>query len=141
MCRDDQIIEPRKQWPAGGIGRWRGRIQPDLQNKEGRCLCIYGDAGWGRQVAIDKYQRNHFGDQLVAAAVDLIQVRWNPQPAPVWVTAVPSLRRPELVPGFAQRVAELLGLPFYPVLVWFCLKQYLAGYGLEKFNEAEKTAG
>ena len=117
LRRDDQIIGPRKQWPAGGIGIWRGRIPPDLQNKEGRCLCLYGDAGWGRQVAIDKYQRNHFGDQLVAAAVDLIHVRWNPQPLPVWVTAVPSLRRPELVPGFAQRVAELLGLPFYPVLV------------------------
>ncbi|RJQ32674.1 MAG: RecQ family ATP-dependent DNA helicase [Peptococcaceae bacterium] len=117
LHRDEQIMEPRKQWPPGGIGKWRGRIPPELQNKEGRCLCIYGDAGWGRQVAIDKYQRNRFGDQLVAAAVDLIHVRWRPQPAPAWVTAIPSLRRPELASGFAQRVAELLGLPFYPVLV------------------------
>lgn len=114
---DYQIIEPRKQWPAGGIGRWQGRIRDNLRNEEGRCLCIYGDAGWGRQVAIDKYQNNRFSDELVSAAVDLIKNRWQPQPPPLWVTAVPSLRRPELVRDFAQRLANSLGLPFHPVLV------------------------
>jgi len=53
----------------------------------------------------------------VSAAVDLIKNRWQPQPPPAWVTAVPSLRRPELVRDFARRLAEGLGLPFYPVLV------------------------
>ena len=33
---------------------------------------------------------------------------WEPDPAPTWVTAVPSLRRPELVPDFAERLAEAL---------------------------------
>ena len=28
LRRDYQIIESRKQWPPGGIGRWRGRV-PD----------------------------------------------------------------------------------------------------------------
>lgn len=41
---------------------------------------------------------------------------WNPQPAPVWVTCVPSLRHPDLVPDFARRLAAALGLPFHEVL-------------------------
>lgn len=31
---------------------------------------------------------------------------------PVWVTAIPSLRRPQLVPDFAERLAKNLGLPY-----------------------------
>ena len=33
-------------------------------------------------------------------------------PAPNWVTCVPSLRRPDLVPSLAARLAARLGLPF-----------------------------
>jgi ATP-dependent DNA helicase RecQ len=36
------------------------------------------------------------------------------------VTAVPSLRRPDLVPEFAQRLATALDLPFLPVLAKLC---------------------
>ncbi len=43
-------------------------------------------------------------------------VEWNPHPAPAWVTAVPSLRHPGLVPHFAKRLADALGLPFFMVL-------------------------
>jgi hypothetical protein len=41
---------------------------------------------------------------------------WNPQPAPTWVTCVPSLRHPDLVPDFAQRLAAALDLPFHMVI-------------------------
>jgi ATP-dependent DNA helicase RecQ len=41
---------------------------------------------------------------------------WNPQPAPAWVTCVPSLRHPILVRNFAERVANALGLRFEIVL-------------------------
>lgn len=41
---------------------------------------------------------------------------WSPQPAPVWVTCVPSLRHPSLVPDFAKRLAAGLSLPFHVVL-------------------------
>lgn len=41
---------------------------------------------------------------------------WAPEPAPEWVTAVPSLRRPDLVPGVAEQVAARLGLPYDAVL-------------------------
>jgi hypothetical protein len=40
----------------------------------------------------------------------------NPQPAPTWVTCVPSLRHPDLVPNFANHLAAALGLPFPMVI-------------------------
>jgi len=52
----------------------------------------------------------------VNAVVTLVR-EWNPQPAPLWVTCIPSLRHPELVPDFARRVASALGLPFHVVLL------------------------
>ncbi len=43
-------------------------------------------------------------------AGERIRVYGNPSPA--WVTCVPSLRHPELVPSFARRLAVRLRLPF-----------------------------
>ncbi|ACV62200.1 ATP-dependent DNA helicase, RecQ family [Desulfofarcimen acetoxidans DSM 771] len=111
------VIEPRKQWPPGGVGDMKGKISGEHRNQEGYSLCMYGDAGWGRLVREDKYEQGYFRDELVFAAVDLIKNQWNPYPFPVWVTAVPSLRHPNLVPDFAKKVAEKLGIPFNPVLV------------------------
>jgi ATP-dependent DNA helicase RecQ len=42
----------------------------------------------------------------------MVRQRWRPDPAPTWVTCVPSLTHPTLVPDFAQRMADGLGLPF-----------------------------
>jgi ATP-dependent DNA helicase RecQ len=42
--------------------------------------------------------------------------RWHPSPAPAWVTAVPSSRTGDLVPGFARRLADALGLPYADTL-------------------------
>jgi ATP-dependent DNA helicase RecQ len=56
-------------------------------------------------------QDNYFDDVLIQGTIEMIQ-RWQPQPMPTWVTCVPSLTRPELVPNFAQRLADKLGLPF-----------------------------
>jgi ATP-dependent DNA helicase RecQ len=52
---------------------------------------------------------------LVAACAALVR-DWNPGPAPAWVTCIPSLRHPGLVPDFARRLAERLGLPFHGIL-------------------------
>jgi len=41
---------------------------------------------------------------------------WAPGPAPQWVTSIPSLRHPTLVPDFARRLAAALSLPFHVVL-------------------------
>lgn len=115
LKRSDRIIEPRRQGPSTDPGRLV-RVPPDKQLREGRALSFYGDAGWGRLVARGKYVDKRFADDLVEAAVALIE-RWDPRPRPEWVTAVPSLRRPTLVRDFAERLAARLGLPFVPALV------------------------
>ena len=71
---------------------------------------MWGDSGWGRLVRRGKQQDGRFDEQLVTAARSLINDRWQPEPAPQWVAFVPSLRRPELVPDFAHRLAQSLGL-------------------------------
>ena len=93
----------------------RGNLPQDLRAETGRILSRWGDAGWGQVVAQDKH-RGHFGDQLVNAVVDMISVRWQPEPPPEWVTCIPSRNRPDLVPGFAGRLAVALGLPFEPIV-------------------------
>jgi ATP-dependent DNA helicase RecQ len=93
----------------------KGRIDPAHQPQPGKALCLWDDAGWGRLVRQGKYQDGRFADELVTACVNLIR-EWNPQIGPTWVTCIPSLRYPDLVPNFAERLATALGLPFHPVL-------------------------
>ena len=111
-------IQPRLQWPAGGMPKYqvRGKIPAHLRAQPGKTLCFWGDAGWGGHVRDGKYKARHFNDDLVAACVKMIN-EWNPQPEPTWVTCVPSLRYPELVPDFAKRLAAALNLPFNLVLL------------------------
>ena len=116
LRRDFLEIEPRKQWPPGGFGDKKGRISEDVRNESGRVLCIYRDAGWGRLVASNKFTDGYFSEELVDAVVELINA-WQPKPYPAWVTAIPSLRHPELVLNFTQRLARKLGIPFHSVLV------------------------
>ena len=117
LRRTSLPIEPRKKWPAGALPHngVSGTIPESLRAHPGKALCVWGDAGWGGLVRRGKYQDGRFSDDLVAAMASMIR-EWNPQPAPTWVTAAPSLRHPELVPDFAARLAASLGLPFRLVL-------------------------
>lgn len=117
LQRTSLPIAPRKKWPDGGMPHYKvkGNIAPHHQAQPGKTLCIWGDAGWGGLVAQGKYQDSRFSDALVAACVDMVRA-WNPQPAPAWVTCMPSLRHPDLVPDFAQRLAAALGLPFRMII-------------------------
>ena len=111
LRQSERVIEPRKQCPPGK------RIALDDRLEEGRALAVWGDGGWGRLVRKGKQQDDRFDDQLVAAALDLIRDRWQPDPEPAWVAFVPSLRRLKLVPDFAHRLAQSLGLACLGVVV------------------------
>jgi ATP-dependent DNA helicase RecQ len=129
---DSLVLEPRTRWPQPVVeeiqkllpdaldrfesGRPKTTIPERLHAQAGRALCMYGDAGWGQEVARGKYHTGSFSDYLVAAAADLIQHKWKPEPWPEWVTAVPSQGHSELVSNFAERLAAKLGLPFAPAL-------------------------
>ena len=117
LRRCDRPIEPRKQWPSEALPTYRfsGKIKPNLIAEAGRALSLWGDAGWGELVKLGKYRDNNFSDALVEGAFEMIQ-RWQPEPFPTWVTCVPSLNRPDLVPNFAQKLADRLNLPFKPVI-------------------------
>lgn len=107
------LFKPKKRIPNNGFQQdgFRGILNQQFQSAEGRILSRWADAGWGQQVA-DQKHTNHFDDTLVEAMAEMIQQRWQPQPVPAWVTAVPSLNHPELVPDFAKRLANRLGLPY-----------------------------
>ena len=118
LRRTSLSIEPRKQWPPGGLPRFgigRRSIPAEHRAETGRALCLWGDAGWGGLVERGKYRDGRFADDLVGACADLM-AQWSLQPAPEWVTSIPSRRRPDIVPDFAERLAAKLGLPFHPSL-------------------------
>ena len=117
LRRTSLPIEPRKRWPTGGLPEYsvRGVIFAEHQAEAGKALCIWGDAGWGGLVRHGKYRDGRFADDLVRACADLM-AQWAPRPAPEWVTCIPSRRHPHLVPGFAERLAAEMGLPFHPSL-------------------------
>ncbi|MBB1078053.1 phosphoribosyltransferase [Rhodoferax sp. 4810] len=109
LRRSSLTLEPRKKWANGRTIAANERLEP------GRALCRWRDAGWGELVFYGKYRDQQFADELVNACVTTVR-NWQPTPAPTWVTCIPSLRRPALVPDFARRVAQALGLPFHAVL-------------------------
>ncbi len=118
LRQSEMPFECLKQFATGAFPEYgfRGNIRVDWRAEEGRVLSRWRDAAWGRIVA-DGKAAGHFGDDLVAAAAEMVRERWRPDPAPRWVTAVPSLVRPHLVPDFAARLAKQLHLPFRAVVV------------------------
>ena len=114
---DEGLVEQAQQFVRKGYfgiepRRMRNgkRIPAELLLEEGRALCRWNDPGWGRLVADGKH-RGGFDPRLVASLVEMV-LEWAPEPFPTWVTCVPSLRHPDLVPSVAQQFAELLGVPF-----------------------------
>jgi ATP-dependent DNA helicase RecQ len=116
LRRDFQIILPRVRWAFPLTTEEKLSIPKAWQNHEGRALCIYGDAGWGQLVAQGKYRDLCFSDELVEASANLIRHEWRPDPQPLFITAVPSLRTTNLVGDFAMLLAQRLQVPFVPVL-------------------------
>jgi ATP-dependent DNA helicase RecQ len=110
-------FKPKIQVAANAFPQYelRGNLPLRLRASEGRILSRWADAAWGGLVEEDKHA-GHFRDELVEAIAEMILQRWKPSPRPGWVTCVPSLKHPNLVPSFAKRLAAKLGLPFHPVI-------------------------
>ena len=89
-------------------------IPADERIERGRVLCRWGDAGWSSLVDKGKHRDGRFDDELVIAVVQMI-AEWRPDPAPEWVSAVPSNRSGNLVSDFAARLADALQLPFHDI--------------------------
>lgn len=104
-------IEPRKQW----AGNRSGRIPADLRAEKGLAISRYEDGGYGSMVAVGKHRDGKFSDELVDVAAERI-LKWGPSPAIEWVATVPSRSHPELVPDFALRLAERLGVLYVPAI-------------------------
>lgn len=134
LQQDHLVIEPRERWPvallseileacpgvvhAGKGSRLVSTIPENVASEPVTVLCIWGDAGWGPEVARGKYENGTFSDALVAAMAGMVHTRRGDLlEAGTCVTAVPSLNRPSLVPGFALRLAARLGLPFNDCIV------------------------
>jgi ATP-dependent DNA helicase RecQ len=119
LRRNYQPIKPRKQWPQKDMFQLSPldgyKISSDRLAEEGRALCLWSDAGWGMLVANGKYEASNFSNELVDACVEMLDT-WSPDPAPSWVSCIPSHKRPRLVPDFAERLAVALDLPFAPCI-------------------------
>ena len=118
LQRSYQTIPPRKLWPPGDAlpsYGFTGRIKTSQCAREGRVLCLWRDPGWGQLVASGRCDSRRFDDELVSACVEMIQ-HWNPEPGPCWACCTPSLVHVDLVPDFAARLADALGLPFFPCI-------------------------
>ena len=108
---NEMSVRPRLEVPRGAFIEYRfgGKLPQHLVAAEGRIFSRWNDRIWGSMVAADK-SAGHFRDGLVEAVAEMYERRWQPTPAPQWVTCVPSLRHPELVPDFAERLANRLSL-------------------------------
>jgi len=113
LQRSNLPLVRRQQWPVGGLppGEEKRKIPENNRAQPGKVLCVWGDAGWGALIRDGKYRDGRFTEALVEACVKLVR-QWSPQPAPVWVTCIPSRSHPNLVPDFARRLAAALNLRF-----------------------------
>jgi ATP-dependent DNA helicase RecQ len=109
-------IEKRMLWPAGILAPTQKKIPDCLQVEDGRALCAYGDAGWGKYIYEDKYTRSFFREELVDASVKLIKDWLGPRVDQMQAAYIPSLNKPELVRSFARRVAGKLGIPCLDII-------------------------
>ncbi|MGO8957545.1 MAG: DEAD/DEAH box helicase [Streptosporangiaceae bacterium] len=126
LMRAGVEIEPRKMWPTGmkeqGIDV-SGRIDPDLAAAPGRALGRLTDLGWGPRLR-DLLASAEDGDaaaktavpaDMVAAVVKVL-ADWDWAQRPTAVAAMPSRSHPDMVTGFARRIAGIGRMPYIGAL-------------------------
>ena len=111
------VIEPRRQFPD------KTKIKSEFQFKGGIVLSNYADAGYGLAVQKGKYLDGYFADELVDASVKILS-EFIKNNNIEWITPVTSKRHPQLVPDFAKRLADKLGIGYFE--------------GIKKFNAEEQ---
>ncbi|MFC2583306.1 MAG: RecQ family ATP-dependent DNA helicase [Lachnoanaerobaculum saburreum] len=100
------VIEPRKQFPD------KTKIESEFQFKGGIVLSNYADTGYGMAVQKGKYLDGYFADELVDASVKILS-EFIKNNNIEWITPVTSKRHPKLVPDFAKRLADRLGIGYF----------------------------
>ena len=119
-------IDPRAMWPSGlttvGIDL-SGKIAAEERASTGRAIGRLSDIGWGprlRRVLHETAPDAPLPDELFNAAVEVLRNwsggtrGWDRRPAAV--TAVPSVRRPQLVQSLGERLAGIGRLDWLGVL-------------------------
>lgn len=99
------FVKPRKQWPDGT------RIAPEEQCGRGWILSDNYFSLLGQLAATGKYRDGRFSDELLMESARYLRSATAGVGIDA-VVAVPSLRRPALVPDFAERLAHALKVPF-----------------------------
>lgn len=114
-------LSARKMWPTG-IGGKAKRIAKDRQAVDGRALCEAGGLGWTPVVneLLNDFSRNNPDSEVpkeLVTAVGKALKRWQwPNGRPTWITAIPSARRPTLMPLIAKELARRANLPYFEVI-------------------------
>jgi ATP-dependent DNA helicase RecQ len=107
MLRSRPLVLETKKMAPDETGAMR-KIPEEVRAEEGRALARLGDGGWDPVVQAGR-RDGRFDGELIQAAAETVK-RWQVPLA--WVAAVPSRRSGDLVPDFARRLADALGLPF-----------------------------
>ena len=113
-------ITPRKTapvdcFPAFKLPYYLKSEEPGLAFQAGRALCYWGEAGWG-EIAMKGKREGAFDPRLATASAKMIRERWQLEEFPTWLTCAPSHKNPRLVPEFAKKLADELGIPFHEVV-------------------------
>jgi ATP-dependent DNA helicase RecQ len=108
------VLDPRQRW-ASGVDLGMGSVIPtDRRAEPGRALGRYQDGGYGDE-ALDARAAGLPTERLLEGMLRLYG-RWAPEPAPRWVTWVPSNQYGQFLESLARKLAAQLGLPVVETL-------------------------
>ncbi|MFI6594855.1 RecQ family ATP-dependent DNA helicase [Nonomuraea sp. NPDC050536] len=125
-------VEARRQWPSG-LADLSGRIKPELGAQPGRALGRLTDIGWGNRLReLFNGPDQAMADDMFKAVIQVLS-SWDWQERPVAVVNVPSASRPQLVRGFAERLASVGRLTYLGEL------GYRSGPPGQQFNSAKRV--
>lgn len=117
LGREREIVLPaRKMWPAAKAGKG-SQIKADRRAVDGRALCEAGGIGWTSVVdeLLDANSSEIPSGLVTGVGACLRRWKW-PEGRPTWITAIPSVRRPQLVRQIAGELAGRANLPFIDII-------------------------